>query len=210
MLGEGRPLLRDGQGHGKAFGRCGRRSPDEPWDRKSGTVREVKVADYPGRRRGVPPLILLRMSAMMTCWCSIRLSLVQPRWVALKLGHRAATLDSNPEYTEEARARLGVTNIDQAAGGRLTCQSGFTMSKSGWWRDQIGALRRDARGCRRHYFAAIGRTATVGLEWHVHVLSLEAIKPAQRRPDPWTRALSERGSKILCLDDQPTRDSLPK
>ena len=120
MLGEGRPLLRDGQGHGKAFGRCGRRSPDEPWDRKSGTVREVKVADYPGRRRGVPPLILLRMSAMMTCWCSIRLSLVQPRWVALKLGHRAATLDSNPEYTEEARARLGVTNIDQAAGGRLT------------------------------------------------------------------------------------------
>ena len=96
MLGEGRPLLRDGQGHGKAFGRCGRRSPDEPWDRKSGTVREVKVADYPGRRRGVPPLILLRMSAMMTCRCSIRLSLVQPRWVALKLGHRAATLDSNP------------------------------------------------------------------------------------------------------------------
>ena len=61
----GSPTSRDGQGHGKAFGRCGRRSPDEPWDRKSGTVREVKVADYPGRRRGGPPLILLRMSAMM-------------------------------------------------------------------------------------------------------------------------------------------------
>ena len=88
-----------------------------PIGRNSGTVWEVNTISYPGPHTATFPPDLVRMVS-----CDDDLLVLDPfggagttAMVALELGHHAITIDINPEYTEEARARLGVTDIDQAA-----------------------------------------------------------------------------------------------
>ena len=88
-----------------------------PIGRNSGTVWEVNTISYPGPHTATFPPDLVRMVS-----CDDDSLVLDPfggagttAMVALELGHHAITIDINPEYTEEARARLGVTDIDQAA-----------------------------------------------------------------------------------------------
>jgi DNA modification methylase len=81
---------------------------------------EVTSSAIPGRRHAAFPPDLVRM--MLSVSCDDDSLVLDPfggagttAMVALELRHRAITIDINPEYTVEARACLGVTDIDQAA-----------------------------------------------------------------------------------------------
>ena len=84
---------------------------NNPLGRNSGSVWRINSSNYRGAHTATFPPELVRR--MIECSCDDDLLVMDvfggagtTALVALQLGHRAITIDINPAYTDEARARM--------------------------------------------------------------------------------------------------------